>query len=198
MWAPAPPRSGRVLPSEYNPDRALFSYLIRFLRIVNACAQRWTKRPAPRAPARAPRTDEPAGTSGTPTRASRSSKSGGAHSRTSTPSAFSATARAAIGSTSPREPYVDKDHAHFAAPISVASGLPPARMRHDPGHISRRILTCILGATPSTVGGNLPQPADHHNSSPDRKKKGERPPERPAPPLSGQARCLARRIDRAS
>jgi hypothetical protein len=55
------------------------------------------------------RTDWPAGTSGTPTRASRSEKSGGAHTRTSTPSARSAPANPTIGSTSPRDPYVDNN-----------------------------------------------------------------------------------------
>ena len=55
------------------------------------------------------RTEWPAGTSGTPTRASRSAKSGGAHTRTSAPSARSAPASPTIGSTSPRDPYVDNN-----------------------------------------------------------------------------------------
>ena len=53
------------------------------------------------------RTEGPAGTSGTPTPASRSAKSGGAQTLTSAPSARSCTASATIGSTSPRDPYVD-------------------------------------------------------------------------------------------
>ena len=51
------------------------------------------------------------GTSGTPTPASSSlnSSSGGAHTRTSASSARSCTASATIGSTSPRDPYVDNN-----------------------------------------------------------------------------------------
>jgi hypothetical protein len=53
----------------------------------------------------------PNGTSGTPTPASSStnSSSGGAHTRTSAPSARSCTASPTIGSTSPRDPYVDNN-----------------------------------------------------------------------------------------
>ena len=51
----------------------------------------------------------PIGTGGTPTRASSSAKSGGAHTRTSAPSARDCTASPTIGSTSPRHPYVDNN-----------------------------------------------------------------------------------------
>ncbi len=57
------------------------------------------------------RSGRPNGTSGMPTRASISanSSSGGAHTRASAPSARSCTASATIGSTSPRDPYVDNN-----------------------------------------------------------------------------------------
>jgi len=53
----------------------------------------------------------PAGTSGTPTPASRSANfsSGGAHTRTSAPSARNRTASPSSGSTSPRDPIVDNN-----------------------------------------------------------------------------------------
>src|ERR687897_2360187 len=54
------------------------------------------------APVTSGRTGWPPGTSGAPTRASSSAKSGGAHTRTSAPSP-------PIGSTSPRDPYVDNN-----------------------------------------------------------------------------------------
>src|SRR6266700_8205013 len=54
------------------------------------------------------RTGGPTGTSGTPTSASRSAQSGGAHTRTSAPSARNRTASPTSGSTPPRESYVDK------------------------------------------------------------------------------------------
>src|SRR5207244_930720 len=47
------------------------------------------------------------GTSGTPTRASSSARSGGAHTRTSAPRVRNCTASPAIGLRSPRDPYVD-------------------------------------------------------------------------------------------
>ncbi|MDT7747391.1 MAG: hypothetical protein QOD96_1053 [Pseudonocardiales bacterium] len=53
--------------------------------------------------------DGPTGTIGTPTPASRSAKSGGAHTRTWAPSSRNRTARATTGSTSPRLPYVDNN-----------------------------------------------------------------------------------------
>ena len=55
------------------------------------------------APCTSGRTGGPAGTSGTPTSASRSAQPGGAHTRTSAPSARNRTASAASGSTPPRE-----------------------------------------------------------------------------------------------
>ncbi len=51
----------------------------------------------------------PAGTRGTPTSASRSAQSGGAHARASTPSARNRTASPTSGSTSPLPPYVDNN-----------------------------------------------------------------------------------------
>jgi hypothetical protein len=51
----------------------------------------------------------PVATSGTPTRASGSAKSGGAHTHASAPSARNRTASPTIGPTSPRDPYVDDD-----------------------------------------------------------------------------------------
>ena len=68
------------------------------------------------------RTDLPAGTIGTPTRASRSAKSGGTHIRTSAPSSRNATASPNNGSTSPRDPHVDINTRIFATPISAGSG----------------------------------------------------------------------------
>ncbi len=53
------------------------------------------------------RTGGPTGTTSTPTSASRSVRSGGAHTTVSAPSARGATASATSGSTSPRPPYVD-------------------------------------------------------------------------------------------
>src|SRR5215831_5937992 len=52
-------------------------------------------------------TGGPTGTSGTPTSASRSAQSGGAHIRTSAPSSRNRTASPTSGSTPPRESYVD-------------------------------------------------------------------------------------------
>jgi len=51
----------------------------------------------------------PTGTSGTPTSASSSAKSGGAHTRTFAPSARNRTASPTSGSTSPRDPCVDNN-----------------------------------------------------------------------------------------
>jgi hypothetical protein len=53
------------------------------------------------------RANRPIGTSGTPKPASNSAKSGGAHTSTSAPRARNSSASASIGSTSPRDPYVD-------------------------------------------------------------------------------------------
>src|SRR6185437_13925680 len=78
------------------------------------------------------RTDWPVGTSVTPTRASRSAKSGGAHTRTSVPIARSAPANPTIGSTSPRDPYVD-NNTRTCRPHSRRFWVQPAIMRHDPG-----------------------------------------------------------------
>jgi hypothetical protein len=80
------------------------------------------------------RADRPTGTSGTPTPASRAanSSSGGAHTSTSAPCSRNRTASATIGSTSPRDPYVDSNarisHPHFRR-------FQPRRtiVRHDPG-----------------------------------------------------------------
>jgi len=58
--------------------------------------------PSPRASSS---TDWPTTTSGTSTSASRATKSGGAHIRTSAPSDRNRTANATSGSTSPRGPY---------------------------------------------------------------------------------------------
>ena len=60
------------------------------------------------APCTSWRTGGPAGTSGTPTWASRSAQSGGAHTRTSAPSSRNRTASPASGSTSPRPPVRSK------------------------------------------------------------------------------------------
>lgn len=51
------------------------------------------------------RKGRPIGASGRPTVSSSSAKSGGAHTRTSAPSACRPTASPTIGSTSPRDPY---------------------------------------------------------------------------------------------
>jgi hypothetical protein len=55
------------------------------------------------------RTGWPIGTSGTPTPASSSAKSGGVHTHASAPSARNRTASPTIGPTSPRDPYVDNN-----------------------------------------------------------------------------------------
>jgi hypothetical protein len=49
----------------------------------------------------------PIGTSGTPTLPSSSEQSGGAHTGTSAPRVGNFTASPTVGSTSPRDPYVD-------------------------------------------------------------------------------------------
>src|SRR5215218_2957034 len=61
------------------------------------------------APVPSGRTGWPTGTSGAPTRASSSAKSGGAHTRISAPSARNRTASPTIGSTSPRDSFVDNN-----------------------------------------------------------------------------------------
>src|SRR3954452_23189212 len=68
------------------------------------------------------RTDGPAGTSGMPTRASSSvnSSSGGAHTRTSAPSARNCTASPTNGWTSPRDPYVDNTTRTSRLPLPQA------------------------------------------------------------------------------
>jgi hypothetical protein len=53
--------------------------------------------------------DAPVGTSGTPTPGNSSTKSGDEHTRTSAPSARECTASLTIGSTSPRDPYIDNN-----------------------------------------------------------------------------------------
>src|SRR5215204_2452096 len=58
---------------------------------------------------RAPAGMTPVATSGTPTRASRSAKSGGAHTDISAPSARNCTASPTIGSRSPSDSYVDNN-----------------------------------------------------------------------------------------
>ena len=73
-------------------------------------------------PCTSARTDRPTGTIGTPTRASCSAKSGGAHIRTSAPSARNATANPNIGSTSPRDPHVDNNTRISLPPFSASSG----------------------------------------------------------------------------
>src|SRR5215207_7699731 len=84
------------------------------------------------APSSSWRTGRPSGTSGTPTSASRSAQSGGAHIRTSAPSPRNRTASATSGSTSPRPPYVDNNtrirYTHFRRFWPR-----PTIMRHDPG-----------------------------------------------------------------
>jgi hypothetical protein len=53
--------------------------------------------------------DTPVGSRGTPTRASSSAQSGDVHIRTSAPSARECTASLTIGSTPPRDPYIDNN-----------------------------------------------------------------------------------------
>ena len=80
------------------------------------------------------RIGRPSGTSGTSARPSSSpnSLSGGAHTRTSAPRARNRTASPAIGSTSPRDPYVD--NSTRTSRLHFRSFRPrPAIMRHDPG-----------------------------------------------------------------
>ena len=84
------------------------------------------------APCTSARTDWPTGTSGTPTRASSSAKSGGAHTRTSAPSSRNRTASATIGSTSPRDPHVD-NNTRISLPHFREFWPRPAILRHDPG-----------------------------------------------------------------
>ncbi|GLZ37092.1 hypothetical protein Acsp05_07170 [Actinokineospora sp. NBRC 105648] len=66
--------------------------------------------------------DWPTGTIGTPTSANRPEKSGGAHTRTSTPRARNRTASPTTGSTSPRDPYVDNTTRTSELPCSTGSG----------------------------------------------------------------------------
>src|SRR6185437_7315120 len=79
------------------------------------------------------RTGRPNGTSGTPTSASRSAQSGGAHIRTSAPSSRGRTASPISGSTPPRESYVDSNTRTSRPPLSADFWPRPAIMRHDPG-----------------------------------------------------------------
>ena len=84
------------------------------------------------APCTSWRTGGPNGTSGTPNWASRSAQSGGAHTRTSAPSARNCTASPTSGSTSPRPPYVD-NNTRISRPHFRSFWPRPTILRHDPG-----------------------------------------------------------------
>ena len=86
------------------------------------------------APVTSGRTGWPTGASGTPTGASSSAKSGGAHTGTSAPSARNCTASPTIGSTSPRDPYVDINTHAFRYSHFLALRACPAAVF---GHMSR-------------------------------------------------------------
>ena len=75
------------------------------------------------APCTSGRTGGPTGTSGTPTPASRSAQSGGAHTRTSAPGARNRTASPTSGSTPPCESYVESNIRIPRPPFPACSGL---------------------------------------------------------------------------
>ena len=104
------------------------------------------------APVTIGRTGWPTGTSGTPTPASRSanSSSGGAHTRTCAPSARNRTASPTIGSTSPREPYVDNN--------TRISRLPFPQVLASASDCAARSGSCRKPALFSKAGSNLLRP----------------------------------------
>jgi len=81
--------------------------------------------------------------SGTPTPASNSAASGGTHTRTSAPNVGSCTASRTIGSTSPRDPYVNNPHI-FVSPLRKFS-LRESIMRQRDGLAASPRQRSILG-----------------------------------------------------
>ena len=105
----------------------------------------WARRPVSAASRRAAcsRSDLPIGISGTPARSASSAKSGGAHTRTSTPSSRNASANPINGSTSPREPQRTTTTHAFATP--KFSVLAQARiLGHDRGLAARPPMRYML------------------------------------------------------
>ena len=90
------------------------------------------------------RSDLPIGISGTPARSASSAKSGGAQTRTSTPSPRNATANPIIGSTSPREPHVDNNTRIRTTPSFLQFWLRPEILGHDRGLAASPPMRCML------------------------------------------------------